>query len=220
MPPTLDDFVKRAEEFVTMAKAVLASADQDGYVDSTSFHELRSSSLSFIASTYGTQHNYYRDFEKRVVDIGDHNVKHAIGILTAIHRELAGGWVRTTRGLVSAEVFADFLEMAEHLLEEGYKDAAAAMVGGVLEGHLRQLASKSGVPTAVQKDGKMVPRKTDALNADLVKASAYGKLEMKSVTAWLDLRNEGAHGHYDKYGANQVANMLTGVRDFIVRHQI
>jgi hypothetical protein len=29
------------------------------------------------------------------------------------------------KGLITAEVFADFIEMAEHLLETGYKDPAA-----------------------------------------------------------------------------------------------
>ena len=38
-----------------------------------------------------------------------------------------------------AELFADFLEMADYLLSEGYKDPAAVLGGSMLEEHLRQL---------------------------------------------------------------------------------
>ena len=48
--------------------------------------------------------------------------------------------------LAQAEVFADFLDMAEHLLGEGYKDAAAVILGAVLEDTLRKLADAYGVP--------------------------------------------------------------------------
>ncbi len=37
--------------------------------------------------------------------------------------------------------------MAEHLLDEGYKDAATVIAGSSLEPHLRQLCQKSGIPT-------------------------------------------------------------------------
>ena len=54
--------------------------------------------------------------------------------------------------LAHAEVFADFLEMAQHLLDVGYKDAAAVIAGSALEAHLRQLAVKTGVDTTFQDD--------------------------------------------------------------------
>ena len=51
-----------------------------------------------------------------------------------------------------------------------------------------------------------------------MKNQIYSKLDQKSVTAWLDLRNNAAHGHYDKYEAVQVELMISGVRDFIARN--
>ena len=61
------------------------------------------------------------------------------------------------------------------------------------------------------------PKKADVMNADLVKAGLYEKLEQKNVTAWLDLRNKAAHGEYDKYTADMVAGLIFGVRGFITR---
>jgi hypothetical protein len=103
--------------------------------------------------------------------------------------------------------------MAEYLLNEGYKDPAAVLTGGVLEEHLRKLADKYGVPTVV--NARAV--KADQLNADLVRGNAYSVLYQKSITAWLDLRNKAAHGKYTEYTKEQVALMLAGVRDFAAK---
>jgi hypothetical protein len=189
-------------------------------VRSEDFGALRSSALSFIETTFGKEHSYYIEFERQVRDVSDHYMRHAVGILTAIRDELAGGWLRTTRGLVSAEVFADFLEMAEHLLSEKYKDAAAVMIGSVLEEHLRLMSTKYSVPVEELKDGKTVPRKAESLNADLAKTPAYGKLDQKNVTSWLDLRNKAAHGHYAEYTHQQVELLLASIRDFVARHAL
>lgn len=100
-------------------------------------------------------------------------------------------------------------------LWKGYKDAAAVITGSVLEEHLRKLADKFAVPV-MTASGKHV--KADTLNADLVKAKAYNKLEQKDVTAWLGLRNDAAHGHYDNYSHEQVVLMLGGIRGYMIRH--
>ena len=43
------------------------------------------------------------------------------GALRALRRDYDAGYLFKVQSLVRAEVFADFLEMAEHLLEQGYK---------------------------------------------------------------------------------------------------
>ncbi|MGZ5243856.1 MAG: hypothetical protein ACXWEY_11920 [Bacteroidia bacterium] len=118
------------------------------------------------------------------------------GILTAIKSEIDGGWLNSIKGLISAEIFSDFIEMSQHLIEEGYKDPAAVMIGSVLEEHLRQLAQKNGISVVNIKDNKPIPKKANLLNAELAQASIYNKLDQKNVTAWLDLRNKAAHGKY------------------------
>ena len=124
------------------------------------------------------------------------------------------------RGLIAAEFFSDFLDMAGHLLEEGYKDPAAVLAGSVLEEHLRQLADKNGVDIIEKRNGKDVFRKADTLNADLTKTKAYNVLEQKSVTSWLDLRNNAAHGKYGQYTKDQVQLMLDGIRGFMTRNAV
>jgi len=137
------------------------------------------------------------------------------GILLALRSDYESGYMQSVVELVHADIFADFLEMADYLLEQGYKDPAAVVTGSVLEAHLRKLCDKNRI-AVVKDDGK--PKKADTLNAELAAAGIYSKLDHKNVTAWLDLRNKAAHGHYAEYTKEQVTLMVQAVRDFITRN--
>lgn len=136
------------------------------------------------------------------------------GILEALRSDYATGRLVGVAELIHADVFGDFLEMAAHLLGEGYKDAAVVIAGSTLEGHLRKLCDKHNVPTT---EPTGAPRKASTLNAELRKAGAYDLTDDKHVTAWLGLRNAAAHGDYSKYFAGQASLLIEGVRDFIRR---
>lgn len=128
------------------------------------------------------------------------------------------GWLDDARALIAADIFSNILEMADYLLSDGYKDAAAVLVGGSLEGHLRNLCPRHGVDTHyVDPKGDSKPKKAEVMNQDLYKAQAYALGDLKQITSWLNLRNDAAHGHYDKYVREQVRLMLDGVQNFIVR---
>ena len=102
-------------------------------------------------------------------------------------------------------------------MNEGYKDPAAVIIGSTLETHLRELCKSNGIDTEIKKnDGKNVAKKAEVMNADLVKKEVYSKMYQKQVTAWLDLRNNAAHGKYDEYKKEDVSLMLQGVRQFIL----
>jgi hypothetical protein len=110
------------------------------------------------------------------------------------------------------------LEMASHLVDSGYKDAAAVISGSALEAHLRQLCLKAGLSIEISAGGDTRPKKADTMNSELAGASVYSKLDQKNVTAWLDLRNKAAHGKYSEYSKEQVVVLITGIRDFITRN--
>ncbi|MEK6608071.1 MAG: DUF4145 domain-containing protein [Myxococcota bacterium] len=137
--------------------------------------------------------------------------KTRLALLRALRSDLDGGYLQGLRGLVRADVFADFIEQAEHLLAAGYFQPAAVVVGAVLEDGLRKLCTKHGI--ALPEVGKL-----DKMNADLVKAGAYDKLQQKLVTAWADLRNKAAHGEWEKFKPADVEDMLRGVRRFLAEH--
>jgi hypothetical protein len=217
---TKDKLIERVQHLINQGNAVIGtqkySQFSGNYVDHGLQMGFRSATLSFIQNLYGDKHNYYKDFDERVKGDGLSETKSGINILTSIKAEIENDWLLSIKELVTSEIFADFLEMSKHFLDLKYKDPAAVMIGSTLEEHLRQLCNKHSVDTTFEKNGDLVPKKANLLNADLVKAGAYGVLEQKNVTAWLDLRNRAAHGKYSEYTIQQVDLMYQGVLNFIM----
>ncbi|MQC27366.1 MAG: hypothetical protein DWG76_07980, partial [Chloroflexi bacterium] len=146
---------------------------------------------------YSPSHSHYLQFEKTTEGRYNSNLNSGIEILKVIEGELEGGWVFSIKGLVTAEVFADYLQMADSLLDGGYQDAAAVIAGSTLEGNLRTLCKNASIDVErLDSKGRMVPVPAGQLNAELAKSGIYNGLVQKQVTGWLDLRNKAAHGHY------------------------
>ena len=207
---------------IEMGNAVLRTRHSSNrvpgvYVDSGLMKGFRSVSLSFIQRVYGQEYPHYREFSENTGSDSESDAKIGLDLLRAIRDEIAGDWLFTLRSLVTAEVFADYLEMAEYLLESSYKDPAAVIAGSTLEEHLRQLCIKNGIPIVRQKDGKDVPLTGDPLNVELAKAGVYNKVEQMQVTAWLGIRNSAAHGKYGEYDPDKVKGMISGVVEFIAK---
>lgn len=142
-------------------------------------------------------------------------------ILTALRRDYDQGQVRTFEELVHAAMFDDLEGQAEYFLGEGYLLPAAVISGAVLEEHLRQLAAKNSIAiTITDAKGKVRPRKAAELNDDLYKAKAYSQPEWRQLQAWLDLRNEAAHGKPEFAGRTDgdVRPMVQGIRDFLIKY--
>lgn len=217
----LTDISKRVDQLLEQSTGVLGTKrfNQYGndYVDSGALSGLRASVLSFIAMVYGKDHSHYSEFDKATNNSYEYNAKKGHAILLSIQNEIEGGWLFSVKQLISAEIFSDFLEMAEHLLSQGYKDPAAVMIGSVLEENLRQLCIKNEIEIELEKDGSFIAKKADRLNSDLAKSEIYTKLDQKAVTMWLDLRNKAAHGKYHEYTKEQVELMSQGVTEFLAR---
>jgi hypothetical protein len=220
---TTNELLQRADQLIKMGEEVLRTRHRKSphvpfeYVDTGKQKEFRVASLSFIESVYGKDHPHFTELHRMPETSTPRDAEYGLGVLGAIRGEIAAGWLSTVKGLVMAEVFANYIEMAQYLLESNYKDAAAVIVGSTLEEHLRQLCRRNGLPVTRPKNGKDVPLAADQVNADLTKANVYSMLDQKNVIAWLDLRNHAAHGEYNLYNAEQVRGMIAGVIEFMTR---
>jgi len=169
----------------------------------------------------GDQSPYSKEVErsmKAMPQLHEHTTS-IMGVAKGLLEDMEAGYTKSLVEIVHADLFSDFLEMAEHLRASGYKDAAAVLAGSTVESHLRELCRKAGIAVDnTNGSGGKAPKKADTMNADLAGAGVYSKLDQKSVTAWLDLRNKAAHGDYGKYTDDQVAILISSVRDFIVRN--
>lgn len=182
---------------------------------------LISRAIAAIHRISGNNSSYSKNVERVVTRDPEYwiHMPSIMGIAKALLSDLKSGCIQSLVDIAHADVFSDFLEMAHHLLGSKYKDAAAVIAGSTLESHLRKLCDKAGIPTETTKtNGDMIPKKADLMNTELTSSGCYNKLDQKNVIAWLDLRNKAAHGQYDEYTAEQVALLITGIRDFITRY--
>ena len=146
----------------------------------------------------------------------EYKLERLLGVIKSLQNSVENGYLQNMKALIHGELFDDFVVMAEHLLDEGYKDASAVIAGGTLESHLRKLCELHSIPTTI--NGGKRPKKADQMNNELASSIVYEKLDQKNVTAWLDLRNKAAHAEYEKYNSEQVRLMISGVRGFIARY--
>ena len=214
-------FIEQLKSVISVADNILKGSKYDDFSDlSEADINLGLSRLRAVverASIFAS--SYSRDLNRiDAAGVGGGKVLAMYrGVAQSLLDDMEAGYTRSIQEIIHGEVFSDYFEMAEHLLESGYKDAAAVIAGSTLEGHLRNLCRRYGVavdrPTATGTAAK----KADAINAELASAGAYEKLDQKNVTAWLDLRNKAAHGLYADYTKEQVALLISSVRDFVTR---
>lgn len=216
------------QQIITQLQSVITAADQiigkSGYDDLSDLTEMDvrlglSRLRAAVERLSSSKSSYVRDLDRidKTGWIGGEGLSMYRGVAQSLLDDAKAGYTRSLKELIHGDVFADYFEMAEHLLEAGYKDAAAVIGGSTLEGHLRNLCRKQGIDTEKQTPQGNAPKKADALNSDLAAANIYGKLDQKSITAWLDLRNKAARGHYTEYSKEQVGIFLASVRDFVTR---
>ena len=172
-----------------------------------------------IRNLYGENSQHFENYHKTIslehfYTIHSYYYNHIsqlYGIVLAIKHDIKHDLLINIKYLLQAEIFADFLEIGEHLLNGGYKDAAAITIGTVLENGLKKLCEKNDIPI-IKPNGS--PKTIDPLNTELAKRGVYSQLMQKQITSWAHIRNKAAHGEYDEYDKKQVEMMLLFVRNF------
>lgn len=209
--------LKRFDELISDGQNVLKTmkpppSNSIGFpntVDAQLSNKWGISSLNLLERVFGNGSVYYTHFSTLYEDLYRYTVaRKALGILQGAKEDYEHGYLFKTKLLIEAEVFDEFLEQAEYLLQQGYFAPAAVIAGSVLEDALRKLCIRNGV-TLPDKP------KLDTMNAELAKAGAYTKLVQKNVTALADIRNSAAHGKWDEFTESDVKNMIVQVRSFM-----
>ncbi|MBN1803348.1 MAG: hypothetical protein JW891_17685 [Candidatus Lokiarchaeota archaeon] len=172
----------------------------------------------------GENSEYYKYIEEikerynRWNDNHDVKLSSILGVIEGLYTDLEKDYLKSLTELIHDDVFTDFLEMSEHLLSEGFKDAAAVITGSTLEEQLRKLCLKSEIQITVKSKDKINPKKANQLNTELYNNKIIKKGETKQISAWLDIRNNAAHGNYDEYDEKKVELMIEGIRNFILNY--
>lgn len=180
-------------------------------LDDDIFNEWKANAENLILKIAGADSPYYKNFVKEVKDGHKSNVDSGTGILRALKEDVELGLLSSVKELVLAEVFTDFIDMAKHLFEAGYKDPAASLVGAVLEDGLRKMCGKHGIQVKDSDD-------IGALNTKLADKETYNRLVQKQIQAWKAIRDSADHGKFSEYKNGDVEAMLSGVQRFLTEN--
>ncbi|MDR3530192.1 MAG: hypothetical protein P4L90_06535 [Rhodopila sp.] len=172
------------------------------------FFRLRAATENIIERVCGRNSAHARTLDQIRGEMNSYFLPQWEGVLRAARDDYQRGLLFDIRTLITAEVFTDFIEQADHLLSCDYHIAAASLLGAVLEDSLRKLCERHGIEN---KERTAI----DALNADLARAEVYSKLVQKRITSFADIRNNAAHGHFERVPKQDVEDMLTWVRRFV-----
>jgi hypothetical protein len=181
-------------------------------IDGNSLLEWTVKTRSLLSKACGIESEHYKEFceNDKTGLYGTYiaTLESLRAIFLAAREDYEGGYLRTTRSLIQAEMFDSELEQASELIQAGYKTPAAVVAGVVLETSLRELCDQEGLP-----HGKL-----DKMNSDLAKVGKYNKLQQKRITALADIRNSAAHGKTENFTDQDVLDMIRDVEKFIAGH--
>jgi len=217
-----DYFLKQLNEILDDFNALQARAKYEDLSDvlADKVEELTTLSTrakAAVARIVGINSEYYKDIMK-VIQGREHEgtrLRLIMGTIKGLKNDLENNYLKNLHDVIQSEIFSDYLEMASYLLNEGFKDPSAVIVGSTLEAHLRELCKANSIDIEIENNkGRLVAKKADVMNSELAKKGIYSSAYQKQITAWLDLRNSAAHGHYSNYSVEEIKLMLQGVRQF------
>jgi len=215
--------IKLKDKYIKEIEDIKSNFEKIELSDNRSIINVETRAFAVIKRISGINSEYFRKVKD--LDTGvfknafQTKIKLIMGILDGLYQDLNKDYLNSLVESIHDDIFSDYIEMAQYLLDENCKDAAAVIAGSTLEEHLRKLCEKNKISsTYIDSKGKEKFKKADLMNSELTKDDIYTKGEQKQVTAWLDIRNNAAHGHYDNYDVNQVKNMIIGLIEFFVKH--
>lgn len=225
--------IKQLTLLIDTGNRVLNSFNNEGLVsgyhkDETLTQQWLTMCLTFLTKRLGAESEYLESFKSivtvpksmriedgfRVAVYEPNKVRNLLGILLAAKSDIEKGYLLKVEQLIRAEAFADIHEQATHLLDNGYKDGAAVLFGAVLESALRKLCKRQSLAIALNEA-------IDSMNIKLASGAKplYSKFVQKQITAWADIRNNAAHGHFDKYSEKDVEDMGKWISNFLQEHK-
>jgi hypothetical protein len=149
-------------------------------------------------------------------------LEYGISLLKAVKEDFENGMLESIADQLECANLAEYMTQAEHLLGEGIPGKfdhipAAVLAGAVLEKTLRGLCQNCSPPIPVF-DNKNNPRRLNSLIDELKKSNVFNELMAKQLRAWSDIRNNAAHGDFDKFKRCDVDLMLAGINSFLVNY--
>jgi len=210
----ISKILHRLDSLIEMGDKVLSTVHDGDFVDNELSCQWSTSSAAILKGVFSENSVHYQHFKDRCQHPWrKSDSTSGLATLKAAREDIAGGYLQEVENLVSADIFNDFLEMAEYLLDYGYKDPTASLVGAVLEDGLRRICSNSDITIKSREN-------ISSLNTKLAAKNVYNRLQQRQIQVWNDIRDNADHGNFQEYKEDDVKDMLVGVRKFLTDYLV
>ena len=122
----VEGLIQKGEEVSATAQVRYSTTNQK-FTDAGLTVEWQTSCLSFLRANFKDT-PYFEHFRDEVKSKFASDTTIGLAILRALKGDIEKGYLTSYRTLVIADVFSNFLDMAEHLLENEYKDPSASLI--------------------------------------------------------------------------------------------
>jgi len=161
------------------------------------------SSRTLLRSSFGEDSEHFKAFTP---DGGSSFwAQKCVGVLESALESIESGFLTSRDKLIEADVFADLLGMAEHLLSSGYRQPAVSLGGAVLEDGLRRCCLRRSITISGQDDISSLSRK-------LFDAKFLSGLQMKQVNYWKGTRDIADHGQFEELGKISEGDIIAMIK--------
>jgi len=200
--------LKRFDELIDFGKTLSPSQSDLRYLARK--QKWITSCQHILERTFGNESIYLKTYEN-LLNLGNQeaHITHGIALMEGAREEIEKGFLYKIEHLISADLFDSIIEQAEYLLKNGYKDVAAILGRVVVENTLKDIAKRENVN--FPEDTKLA-----ILNQILWQKGVYAKNVWRVIQAYVDLGNDAAHGHFEKYDQKSVQNMLNWIRETLL----
>jgi uncharacterized protein YutE (UPF0331/DUF86 family) len=208
----LDDLIELGQKVTSTRRPPASNVITSDFVDVQLANQWFTSCLNLFSRVFGENSEFYKNLKGHYVNSPKWpNVNQAFGVLLAAKDDFVKDSIFELKTIVEAELFDDFIEQSDHLLNSGYYQSAAVIAGSVLEDGLRKICIRNNIELPNKP-------KLDSMNSELAKAGVYNKLTQKKLTALADIRNSAAHGQWDAFDETDVKDMISSVRSFMEKN--
>lgn len=177
-----------------------------------------SQACEFLRTYAGSKSSFYESAEK-ISNYG-YNLRatYIAAILLSFGQYLESGLKEEIppERRAQLDIVSDLLDQANKLLQESavHGAAPAVLIGATLEEFLRTWVEKEGLSL-----GNMKPS-LDAYAKILREENLIDKQDLKDITAWAGIRNDAAHGHWEKVESKEkISLMLQGINLFMRKYE-
>jgi hypothetical protein len=218
--PLLAERMRREHEEANRGSGVVYFGESEFHSQFVSAEAFRTKAISLVTLVLGNAQraNDLVD-EIRRLNANSYGIEHIVGILIGLQDDYKKGLLSDITNMIEANIAADYMGQAEHLLGEGIQGQfdhvpAAVLAGAVLEDSLRRLCGRQMPPIPTIKPNGQ-DKMLNALIDDLKSANVYNELIAKQLRGWADIRNAAAHGRFDDFKREHVESMIKGIEVFL-----